>query len=48
MSGTNRNLVIRVVTALVLLPGVLWLVWRGGMPLALLIAVGGTRSARWS
>jgi len=39
MSDKNRNLIIRVVTALVLLPGVLWLIWRGGMPLALLISV---------
>jgi phosphatidate cytidylyltransferase len=37
MSEKNRNLIIRVVTALVLLPGVLWLIWRGGIPLALLI-----------
>ena len=37
MSEKNRNLVIRVTTALVLLPAVLWLVWRGGLPLALLI-----------
>lgn len=38
MSDKNRNLIIRVVTALVLLPGVLWLIWRGGVPLALLIS----------
>jgi phosphatidate cytidylyltransferase len=38
MSGKNRNLAVRVVTALVLLPGVLWLIWRGGVPLALLIS----------
>ena len=39
MSGKNSNLIARVVTALVLLPGVLWLIWRGGVPFALLIAV---------
>lgn len=38
MSEKNRNLTIRVVTALVLLPGVLWLIWRGGVPLAILIS----------
>ncbi len=38
MSARERNLIVRVVTALVLLPGVLWLIWRGGVPLALLIA----------
>jgi phosphatidate cytidylyltransferase len=37
MSEQNRNLIIRVTTVLVLLPGVLWLIWRGGVPLALLI-----------
>jgi len=35
----NRNLILRVVTALVLLPGVLWLIWGGGLPFALLLAV---------
>jgi phosphatidate cytidylyltransferase len=37
MSEKNRNLIIRVATAALLLPGVLWLIWRGGIPLALLI-----------
>jgi phosphatidate cytidylyltransferase len=45
MNGKNRNLVIRVVTALVLLPGVLWLIWRGGLPLALLIAAAAALCA---
>jgi phosphatidate cytidylyltransferase len=39
MSDKNRNLIIRITTALLLLPGVLWLIWRGGLPFALLIAV---------
>lgn len=39
MSGKNSNLIARVATALVLLPGVLWLIWRGGLPLALLLCV---------
>ena len=38
MTDKNRNLVIRVVTALVLLPAILWLVWRGGLAFALLIS----------
>ena len=38
MTDKNRNLVVRVVTVLVLLPGVLWLIGRGGLPFALLIA----------
>ncbi len=37
MTEKNRNLLYRVVTALVLLPGVLWLIWLGGLPFALLI-----------
>jgi len=45
MSGSNRNLLIRVVTALVLLPAVLWLVWRGGLPLSLLIAAAAALCA---
>ncbi|HTO98025.1 MAG TPA: phosphatidate cytidylyltransferase [Myxococcales bacterium] len=38
MNEKNRNLLVRVTTVLVLLPGVLWLIWRGGVPLALLIS----------
>jgi len=37
MTDANRNLLLRVVTAAVLLPLVLWLIWLGGMPFALLI-----------
>jgi phosphatidate cytidylyltransferase len=39
MTGRNRNLAVRVTTALLLLPGVLWLIWRGDLPFALLISV---------
>jgi len=45
MTDKNRNLIVRVVTALVLLPGVLWLIWRGGMPFAALIAVAAAACA---
>ncbi|HYS09073.1 MAG TPA: phosphatidate cytidylyltransferase [Myxococcales bacterium] len=38
MTDKNRNLIVRVLTVVVLLPGVLWLIWRGGLPFALLIA----------
>jgi len=38
MTDKNRNLVVRVATVVVLLPGVLWLIWRGGLPFAFLIA----------
>ncbi|MCA1829819.1 MAG: phosphatidate cytidylyltransferase [Myxococcales bacterium] len=41
----NRNLVIRVVTSLVLLPGILWLIWLGGLPFALLISVAAAMCA---
>lgn len=37
MNDKNRNLLVRVVTALVLLPLVLWLIWLGGVWFALLI-----------
>ena len=39
MTAQNRNLIVRVVTALVLLPLVLWLIWKGGLAFAILIAV---------
>jgi len=45
MTEKNRNLVIRVVTALVLLPGVLWLIWLGGLPFALLISTAAAMCA---
>ena len=38
MTPANKNLLARVLTAVVLLPIVLWLIWYGGMPFALLIA----------
>jgi phosphatidate cytidylyltransferase len=38
MTDNNRNLLVRVLTALVLLPLVIWLVWLGGLWFALLIA----------
>lgn len=38
MNELNRNLVVRVATALFLLPLVLWLLWLGGLPFALLIS----------
>jgi hypothetical protein len=38
MTDNNRNLLVRVVTALVLLPLIIWLVWLGGIWFALLIA----------
>src|SRR5438105_13002111 len=38
MTEANRNLLLRVATAAVLLPAVLWLIWHGGLPFALLIA----------
>lgn len=39
MTDKNRNLFVRIATALLLLPLVLWLVWQGGLPFALLISV---------
>lgn len=38
MNDKNRNLVIRIVSALILLPIVVWLVWRGGWWFAGLVA----------
>jgi len=45
MTDRNRNLIVRIVTALVLLPGVLWLIWRGGLPFAVLIGVVAAAAA---
>jgi len=39
MNDKNRNLVLRVISALVLLPLVLWLLWLGGLAAILLVAV---------
>jgi phosphatidate cytidylyltransferase len=38
VTDNNRNLLIRVATAVVLLPFILWLIWLGGLPFALLIS----------
>ena len=39
MNDKNRNLVLRVISALVLLPLVLWLLWLGGLATVLLVAI---------
>jgi phosphatidate cytidylyltransferase len=39
MSEKNKNLLLRVISALVLLPLVLWLLWLGGLPTILLVAI---------
>jgi phosphatidate cytidylyltransferase len=41
----NRNLLLRVGTAVVLLPAVLWLLWKGDLPFALLICVASAACA---
>ena len=41
----NRNLLLRVGTAVVLLPAVLWLVWKGDLPFALLISFAAAACA---
>ncbi len=45
MTGVDRNLVVRVATALVLLPLVLWLLWLGGLPFALLVSAAAALAA---
>jgi len=45
MTDKNRNLLVRVVTALVLLPLVLWLIWQGGVWFALLLGVAAALCA---
>lgn len=45
MTPANRNLLVRIASALVLLPGVLYLAWLGGLPFAILIAVAAALSA---
>jgi phosphatidate cytidylyltransferase len=42
---TDRNLIIRVVTAFLLLPLVIWLIWQGGLWFALLIGVAAALCA---
>src|SRR4051812_16382046 len=44
-AGKNRNLAVRLITALVLLPIVLWLIWRGGLAFALLIGAAAAACA---
>lgn len=43
--SANRNLAVRLTTALVLLPLVLWLIWLGELPFATLVAVAGMLNA---
>jgi phosphatidate cytidylyltransferase len=45
MTGRDRNLVVRVLTAAVLLPLVLWLLWLGGLPFALLVSAAAALAA---
>ena len=45
MTDKNRNLLVRVVTALLLLPLVLWLIWQGGVWIALLLGVAAALCA---
>jgi phosphatidate cytidylyltransferase len=45
MTDKNRNLAVRVLTALVLLPLILWLIWLGGVWFALLIGVAAALCA---
>ena len=43
--SANRNLAVRIATALVLLPLVLWLIWWGALPFAALVAVAAMLNA---
>jgi phosphatidate cytidylyltransferase len=45
MTGLDRNLVVRVLTAAVLLPLVLRLLWLGGLPFALLVSAAAALAA---
>lgn len=45
MREQNRNLAVRVVTALILFPVAVWMTWLGGLPFALLIAAAAALSA---
>jgi phosphatidate cytidylyltransferase len=45
MREQNRNLAVRVVTALILFPFAVWMTWLGGLPFALLIALAAALSA---
>lgn len=43
--AANHNLLLRVVTALALLPVILWAIWRGDEPLAIVVAVAAVLGA---
>ena len=43
--SVERNLVVRVATALILGPIVLWLLWIGGLPFALLVSFAAAACA---
>lgn len=43
--SANRNLALRVITALILLPIVLWLIWMGSWGFAALVAIAGAINA---
>jgi len=45
MTAADRNLIVRVATAFVLLPLVLWLLWLGGLPFALLVSAAAAVAA---
>jgi len=45
MREQNRNLAVRIVTALILFPFAVWMTWLGGLPFALLIGVAAALSA---
>jgi phosphatidate cytidylyltransferase len=45
VNDKNRNLLARAVSAVLLLPVVLWLTWQGGLGFALLVAVGAGLAA---
>jgi phosphatidate cytidylyltransferase len=45
MREQNRNLAVRVLTALILFPFAVWMTWLGGLPFALLIAAAAALSA---
>src|SRR5207302_7162728 len=44
-TNVQRNLLVRVATVLVLLPIVLWLLWIGGLPFALLVSFAAAACA---
>jgi phosphatidate cytidylyltransferase len=45
MTSKNKNLVVRIATVIVILPFVLWLIWRGGLAFALLISAAAAACA---